>query len=253
MGQQVVIKENLVSYLSLNSQGVKTAIVFLHGWRSSKEVWQGIVNKLQNLAYPIYVIDLPGFGASPAPKNDFTISDYVSIVAEFINKKHLEQVVLVGHSFGGRIGIRLAAQHQEAIKKLVLVDSAGFVMESRKKSFYNTLALLARPFFKLPFAGGLRKLAYKAIGAEDYLATPALQKTFVNVVSEDLTEDMKKIVCPTLIITGENDKDTPIAFGQKMNSLIHNSKLVVLKKAGHFSFIDNPAEFTNQLTGFIKA
>lgn len=253
MDQQIVIKGTLVSFYSLNSQSEKSAIVFLHGWRSSKEVWKGIVSKLQNFDYPIYAIDLPGFGASPVPKNDFTISDYVSIVAEFIYKQHLEQVVLVGHSFGGRIGIRLAAQHSQAIKKLVLVDSAGFATSNAKKSGYGLAAKLIKPFFKPIFMQGLRSRIYKFIGAEDYLATPGLQKTFVNVVSEDLTKDMKQVVCPTLIITGENDKDTPPEFGRRMNSLIRDSKLVILKHAEHFSFLDNPPEFISELTGFITA
>ena len=253
MNQQIVIKENLISFFALNLESAGTPIIFLHGWRSSKEVWQGTIGMLQNGGYPIFALDLPGFGSSSMPKQAYTIQDYAEIVLEFIRMRNLKSVILVGHSFGGRIGIKLAAQHSEVVKKLALVDSAGFATGSAKTSGYGLAAKLFKPFFKPVFMQGLRSRIYKVIGAEDYLATPKLQRTFVNVVSEDLSEDMKSIICPTLIITGENDKDTPIAFGQKMSSLIQNSKFAVLKNAGHFGFIDNPSEFINQLTGLIQA
>jgi pimeloyl-ACP methyl ester carboxylesterase len=98
---------------------------------------------------------------------------------------------------------------------------------------------------------GLRKKIYQKIGAEDYLATPELQKTFVNVTSEDLSEDMKKIQMPTLIISGENDKVTPPTYGELMKFLIKDSKIVILKNAGHFSFLDRPGKFAEELSRFV--
>ncbi len=146
----------------------------------------------------------------------------------------------------------MAASHPEIINKLVLVDSAGFAMNDSKKSFMSVGAKIAKPFFKPKFMHGLRKKIYQKIGAEDYLATPELQKTFINVVNEDLSVDMAKIKCPTLIINGENDKDTPIAFGDLMQSIIPNSNFVILPNAGHFSFLDKPVLFTQEVDNFIK-
>lgn len=252
MNQQIVVNNNLISYFKANTGTEKPAIIFLHGWRSSKEVWQGVLGKLQQAGCSIYTLDLPGFGSSPAPKSDFTVSDYASLVAEFIKKQNLGRVVLVGHSFGGRIGIKLAATAPETVAKLVLADSAGFAMESRKKSGYGLAARLVKPFFKPAFMQGLRKRVYKLIGAEDYLTTPSLQKTFVNAVSEDLTGDMKRVSCPTLIIFGEKDADTPKEFGSRMHSLIVNSRLEILEGAGHYSFLDKPEEFAQLLTKFVS-
>ena len=132
-----------------------------------------------------------------------------------------------------------------------MVDAAGFAMDASKKSAIGLTAKIVRPFFKPKFMQGLRKKIYKQIGAEDYLATPELQKTFVNVVGEDLTENMKRILQPTLIVFGENDADTPPSSGKKMQSLIPNTKYIILSDAGHFSFIDQPAEFVKVLTNFI--
>ena len=85
------------------------------------------------------------------------------------------------------------------------------------------------------------------------MATPEMRPTFLSVINEDLTEDMKKIKIPTLIIWGEDDDITPIEFGKRMNSLIPNSKFLILPRAGHFSFLDQPDEFVGQLTLFISS
>ncbi len=250
MTEQLIAKNLLLSYINKPCAEQGKTLVFLHGWRSSKEVWQAVVKSLK-LKVESYALDLPGFGASQVPTRPMTIGDYADVVADFIKKLELKNVVLVGHSFGGRVGIKLASQHPEIISKLVLVDSAGFAISSAKKNVFGVAAKIAKPFFKPKFMQELRKKIYKHIGAEDYLATPQLQQTFINITSEDLSTDMKKITCPTLIITGENDQDTPVEFGKKMQSLISNSQFQILANAGHFSFLDKPEEFINALSSFI--
>ncbi|MEK7161620.1 MAG: alpha/beta hydrolase [Patescibacteria group bacterium] len=249
MANQIVVTDNLISY---NQSGAgDSAVIFLHGWRSQKEVWSGVVSRINDERLRIYSLDLPGFGGSSVPKEAWTVGGYAEIVKGFIEKLELKNVVIVGHSFGGRVGIKLAAKYPSVISKLVLVDAAGFVNQTAKKSAISIMAKIAKPFFKPKFMQGLKQRIYKTIGAEDYLATPELQKTFVNVVNEDLTEDLKKINCPTLIIFGENDNETPVEFGEKMHSLISNSRFEILPDAGHFSFLDKPEEFAKVLIDFI--
>lgn len=224
----------------------------MHGWRSESKVWHKIINSLQNPSLRVLALDLPGFGQSPAPKHEFYIKDYTNIVAEFIKKLELKDVIVVGHSFGGRIGISLAAIYPDLVKKLILVDGAGFVTSSFRKTSLNLIAKIIRPLFYPVFMKGLRAKIYNAIGAGDYVATPKLKQTFINIVGEDLTEEMKSVSCPTLIIFGSQDKDTPVKYGQKMNMLIRNSQLEIVEGAGHFSFLDKPKEFLETLTNFIK-
>ncbi len=250
MNGQIIIKNLLVNYSVLNQENqASKSLLFLHGWRSNKEIWLPVISQLQEKSY---AIDFPGFGGSQTPSTPMTVGDYAEVVKEFIEKLDLKNTIIVGHSFGGRVGIKLAAHHRELINKLILVDSAGFAMDFNKKSLIGTAAKIVSPFFKPKFMQPLRKKIYEKLGAEDYVATPELQKTFVNIIGEDLTEDMKKITCPTLIVTGENDIDTPVVFGKKMNSLIPNSQLEILKDAGHFSFVDKPMEFNQILNNFIK-
>ena len=251
MENQIIVNSLLISYTQTGTG--ETAVIFLHGWRSNKEVWGKIVTsdklKVTSLCY---AIDLPGFGKSQIPKQEMRVGDYAEVVKEFIKKLELKNVCLVGHSFGGRVGIKLAAKYPQTISKLVLVDAAGFAMDQNKKTQMNSAAKIVKPFFKPAFMQSFRKKIYKAIGSEDYVATPELQKTFVNITSEDLSEDMKNIKCPTLIITGAGDLDTPVEFGKRMNSLIQDSKFVILPKAGHFSFLDNSEDFKETLKLFLK-
>ncbi len=141
MNQQVVINNLLMDFNHIG-QG-KKALLFLHGWQSNKEVWGQVIKELSG--YEIYAIDLPGFGKSPAPKSAWAVGDYADLVAEFIKKLDLKNIIVVGHSFGGRVGIKLSSQHPELIEKLVLVDSAGFAMDGNKKSAMNLVAKIVKP------------------------------------------------------------------------------------------------------------
>lgn len=252
MNKQVICRNLLVSYMQSGKDQAAHTLLFLHGWRSSRDVWVPLTSLLADQLTSCYALDFPGFGQSQVPIQTMTVGDYAEVVAEFIKKLDLKNVIIVGHSFGGRVGIKLAANYPELVSKLVLVDSAGFPTNKNKTSILGFGAKIVKPFFKPKFMQGLRRKIYKSIGSEDYLATPELQKTYVNVIREDLSEDMKKISCPTLIVNGENDKDTPVEFGKKMNSLIQNSKFIIIPNAGHFSFLDQPEEFEKVLKEFIK-
>ncbi len=297
MNHQLVVNGQLISYSKLGQSNAEKTVIFLHGWRSNKEVWVPVLGQLsivnpdavgtglrpERRSCQLFALDLPGFGESPAPKfvqpldpfnkiqgrlessrtgdklgtphyknqGGWGVGDYAEVVSGFIKKLDLKNVVLVGHSFGGRIGIKLASQKPNIIGKLILVDSAGFAMDTGKKLAINLAAKIARPFFKPKIMQGLRKKIYQAIGSEDYVEASGLTQTYLQVIGEDLTEDVKKIACPTLIIYGGDDTITPPSYGEKMNSLIPNSKLLILKNAGPFSFLDKPEEFVKNLNEFI--
>lgn len=250
MQNQAVIDNLLINYYIFKSQGKKT-ILFLHGWRSEGMIWKDIADKLDaNLK--LISLDLPGFGLSRLSKKAFSVSDYAEVVAHFIKKINLENVILVGHSFGGRIGIKLASSYPELLEKLVLVDSAGLILDQKKIERQRKLAKFAKPFFRPKFMQGLRKAIYKRIGSEDYLATPEIQETYKKVIGEDLRPDLSKIKVETLLFWGADDKETPIQYAEIMNKEIKNSQKVIVREAGHFSFLDQPQEFAETLKDFIK-
>jgi len=246
--QQILIGGLPVSYYKTDTPGTQS-VVFLHGWRSEGGVWQDI---MQNLDAPSYALDMPGFGQSATPPQPFTVSGYADVVAAFIKKLELQNVCLVGHSFGGRVGIKLAAEHPEIVQKLVLVDAAGFRDDSAGLKLKKSAARAVKPLFKLPGLKQLRPKIYKMIGAEDYTATPQLRETFVNLINEDLSPYLSKISQPTLIIWGGQDKVTPLDFARRMQGAIRASELTILKGAGHFSFLDQPQQFADALKTFLS-
>lgn len=246
--KEIIINKILIHYIVQSTKSHKTCL-FLHGWRSDSSIWKQAVT---SLPYNSYCIDLPGFGKSQLPPNPFTLGDYCNIVSGFINKLNLHNVYIVGHSFGGRICIKLASSKTKEIRKIILVDSAGFTNKSLDNKLKKTIAAMVKPIFKFIALKPLKAYIYEKMGSGDYVATPQLQKTFLNIIKEDLTHNLEKITQDTLIIWGEQDRETPLDFAYMMKNHIKKSKLMILKNATHFPFIDNLPDFNKQIIDFIK-
>lgn len=244
-----IIDDLLLNYYVLNGKQTKS-VLFLHGWRSESSLWEKTMNVLAQAGFTVYALDLPGFGGSQYPETAYGVTEYVEIVKKFILKFNLTPVILIGHSFGGRISIKLAAYNPDLVSKIVLVDSAGFIDTSFKKKLKGTVAKILRPLFKIPGLKSLKPKLYNLMGAGDYLATPKLTGSYIKIVKEDLTLDMEKIDKPTLIFWGDRDKTTPLDYARRMRHLIKNSQLEIVS-GGHFSFLDSPIQFQNSLLKFL--
>jgi len=246
--RKIIINELLINYYYNNSKNSKT-ILFLHGWRSESKVWFSLINALLLKEYSIYVMDIPGFGKSDLSTIPFDVEAYSNIVKDFILKLNLKNVILVGHSHGGRIAIKLASQDKLLVKTLVLVDSSGIIIN--KFNLKKVFAKIVSPIFKPNIMKPLRKRIYQLMGSEDYVETPRLKETFLKLINEDLTMVLNNIKIPTLVIWGENDKSTPLEMGQIIHKNISNSSLKIINNAGHYPFIDKPKEFKKILLNFI--
>ena len=248
--KQIVLNKLLINYYS--SGNSSPTLLFLHGWRSEAKIWLPIINSLVQEGKTVYALDLPGFGRSETPSQSFTLADYSEAVARFIEALKLSDVCLIGHSFGGRVAVKLAAPRSDLVQRLVLVASAGIREKSFKRGLFKAAAKIVHPIFKLPFLRPLRKKIYQAIGAEDYVMTPALKNTFIKIINEDVAPLFPKIKQKTLIIWGDQDKETPLKFGRLMAKQIPRAKLEVIKGAGHCSFIDEPDGFLRVLKDFLN-
>lgn len=245
--KQIIINESIVSYVTAG-RGDRS-LIFLHGWRSSKEAWLPVAHLMENCGYRLLFIDLPGFGASETPKCPYTLHNYTETVRIFAEKLDLKIHAVIGHSAGARIAVKLAAESPDFIEKLVLVASGG-----ARPAFVGLkacLAKIAKPFFAMGFMAPLRKKLYVAMGAEDYLATPDLQKTFVNIINENLDPLLPRIKTDTLIVWGEKDATAPIEYGKHITHLIPNARLEVIEGAGHYCFNEKPEKFVALLTKHI--
>jgi len=222
-------------------------IVFLHGWGADKNSFLWAKRYFED--YSLIFVDFPGFGESAEPQKPYNVYDYVCRLKEILDQFYIEELVLVGHSFGGRVAIKFSFlfQNDYANFKLCLVDIAGLKPKRSIKYFFNVARY---KFYKKHFPNS-KKL--DKFGSSDYKALSKIMKqTFVLVVNEDLSNYAKYIKCKTVIIWGEKDTETPIYMAKRLKKLIKNSKLIIIKNAGHFSFLDEPVEFILNLEKLIK-
>lgn len=249
--ENVIIDGMNVRYYLTDNFDAKKAVVFLHGWGSEAALFGKLVDGCESAV----AVDLPGFGGSEKPKEDWSLGDYVSFVKNFLGHMGVEKPVLVGHSFGGSIAIEYASNHESGIEKLILIGSAGIRRKSFKKMMFLVLSKTIGFVFRIPGLGRMRDFArkrfYKAIDSEDYIRSGELSGIYKKIINEDISGDLSKITVPTLLIWGENDKETPLSDAREMQEAIHGSKLEIIEDAGHYAFLDKPQEFEKIFFSFI--
>lgn len=233
-------------------EGDGNDVLFLHGWGCNSSTFCGICSRLKG--YRVTAVDLWGFGNTPLPleaSDGWTTTDYADNIARFIISQNYKNLTVVGHSFGGRIAVVLAGKYPQLVDKLVLVDSAGLKKFSIKKWLaikrYNRLKKRAQKNKKA-------KEKLKHMGSSDFKAcNDDLKRTFVKVVNQALDDFASRIKCPTLLIWGQKDNDTPLWMAKRYNKLIKNSGLVVFKKCGHFCFLEKSNLFVAVLKSFLAS
>lgn len=248
--KNIIVDNLLINYYFYQPKKSEKTIVFLHGWGVDSQSWFKIVPRLVDKKYSLFFLDLPGFGNSQMPPSAFSLEDYKRIVLEFIKKLRLKKIVIVGHSFGGRIAIKIASTSPNPAEKIVLVDAAGINNLTGFKKLTAIFARLISPVFRPQFMQPIRRKLYFLMGSE-YLDRVGLSKIFSRVVSENLTLLLPKIKNETLILWGDRDNVTPLYYARLMKKLITKSKLTIFPGIGHFPFIEKPGEFTGELLKFI--
>ncbi len=232
-------------------------LAMLHGWGQDVSSFWGVAELLKN-DFTLWLIDLPGFGRSDLPQKPFTVSDYAEVIRQFILRNKIRDAVLLGHSLGGRIAIKLAASQKshpgDVISKLILEDAAGIKPKRDLIKFFIYPA--AKIFRHLPnflnLKNKLRHWFYKSLKA-DYINAGPLKETLTNILEEDLTPDLPRITTETLLIWGEKDptQEASLSNGKKMYKLIPNARLEVIENVGHFPHLENPERFVYWIKEFI--
>ena len=202
----------------------------MHGWGGEIASFKGLADALAD-HFRVVLIDLYGFGKTPHPDHPLTIGNYAEGVASLVESLGIEEAILVGHSFGGRIAMRIAAA-RTFVSGMVLIDSAG--AKPRRGVRYHIKVAA----YKLG-----RKLHIAALpkGSADYRALSGpMKRTFVNVVNENSEKDASRIAVPTLLIWGTADRDTPLFMCRRLHKRIKDSEVLYLEGAGHFSYLEHP-------------
>jgi pimeloyl-ACP methyl ester carboxylesterase len=247
--------------------GIKTAqlaagegkpLLMLHGWGANVGLVWPLAERLIPMGYQVYALDLPGFGESDNPPAAWSVHDYVKFVLAYMDKHGLDQVYLFGHSFGGRLGLVLGAEHPERFVKMALADSAGVRGKAsisgqvRLKTFrlvQNTLRTIGLK----KQADGLREWYTERYGSADYKAAQGvMRETFVKVVNEDLLPYAARVKVSTLLFWGDQDTDTQLWHGQLLEKTIPDAGLVVWEGAGHYSYLERLADTARVMDHFFR-
>ena len=236
-------------------KGEGRAVILLHGWGCNIATMASIEAILAP-HFMVYTLDFPGFGGSDVPAEVWGVEEYTRMLEAFVAEQHIEQPILIGHSFGGRVSILYGSRNDT--HKIVLVDAAGAKPRRPLKYYVKVYSYkLYKKFLYLTMgkerAEEKLEARRRTAGSADYNAlTGMMRRIFVKVVNEYLEAYMPLIKCPVQLIWGAKDRDTHVREARIMLKHIPHARLDVIEDAGHYSFLDNPFRFRALLTAFLK-
>ena len=228
-------------------------VVVLHGWGASLAAVAPIVHGMESM-FNVLALDLPGFGASEPPSETWAVDDYARHVLSVCEQHGLERFSIIGHSFGARLALAIASNHPELVGRMVLTGAAG-LKQRRKPSYYGKVAV-AKTGKVVGAVGGargkeLQDRMRRRVASQDWLdASEAMRGTFRAVIGEDLRPRLASIQSSTLLIWGDEDEDTPLWMGRRMEQEIADAALVVLK-GGHYVYAERASEFNRIVAHFL--
>ena len=236
----------------LLDRGEGHPVVLLHGWGGRIESMAPVARCVQR-DFRVLALDLPGFGEAPAPEAVWGTPDHAEFVADVVEAAGVKRAHFVGHSFGAKTALYLAATHPALVEKLVLVGSNGVPAPARLTTRAKKAA--ARTARAARFLGSpgrkLRDAVYRRVASDDYRAAGPLRPMLVRTVNEDFRHLLPLVKSPTLLVWGEEDDAVPVAVGRVMQAAIPDAGLVVFGSAGHFCYLDQPERFCRVLRYFL--
>ncbi len=225
-----------------------------HGWGQNSRAFLPLAQSLSATGQH-WIVDFPGFGKSVIPDEPWGTEDYADRMAEFIKSQTDEKIIWVGHSFGCRVGLQLAARHPELISGLCLVAAAGLPRKCPlwHKLYYGARVYLFKGLKKLIPVGLSKEWLYKKFGSADYRNAGPLRQILVKVVNENLSAIAQDVSCPVTMIYGSDDTETPPDIGERLSRIIPNSKLILMDGFDHYSILTGAQHrLAHKIKDFIK-
>jgi len=213
-------------------------VLWAHGWGHTHANMLPLAQAMPRGTRSV-LLDLPGFGAAPPPPDAWGTADYADGIAEWLAGLPPARCVWVGHSFGARVGLQLAARHPELVGGLFLVAAAGL---PPRRSPAARLRMAARRWaFRLVRSltpnGPARDRLRERFGSADYRQAGKLRPILVKAVGEDLSDVARAVRCPAVLVYGDRDTETPPELGTRFNALMPGSRLVLLRGFDHWSVL----------------
>ena len=234
------------------AEGEGPALLLLHGWGGNADSFLPVLRDFSD-ANRVIAPDFPGHGDSDEPKGVWKVADFADCIAALMEKLGIESYSICAHSFGGRVALALAAAHPERVEKLVLTGCAGLRKDGGKdRGIAGAIKRAAGKSPLLKKGSFLREAAVSVLGSRDYKAlTPSMRDTFSAVVSEDLGCLLPAVRCPTVLIWGTEDTETPIWMGERMEKEIGDAALIRLEGGSHFAYLEQYPKFRAVVKSFI--
>ena len=192
-------------------------------------------------------LDLPGFGATPPPPRAWGSAEYAERVGAVLAGM-APRVVLVGHSFGGRVAVHLATQHPERVAGVVLTGVPLF-RPSGPRPRPDRAYRLVRGFARSGLVGDERlERSRERHGSADYrAASGVVRDVLVTVLGESYEAVLGEISCPVSLVWGEEDHEVPVEVARRAAVAIQHAEVVVLPGIGHMTPIDAPRAIRDAL------
>lgn len=248
--------------VSWRETGTGPPVVFLHGLGGTRTAWDrqlgGLTDRFRCIAW-----DMPGYGAS-TPLAKLTFPAIADSLAGLLDTLGLESAHLVGLSFGGMHALHAAIRHPGRVHSLVLADtSPAFGLDGTTAEDWQATRLA-------PLDGGLRPAEF-AGSTLDAICARALEPTLRDQLVEsfgrispagfraaveclpahDVRGELADIGCPALVIVGEADRETPVAYAEALAAGLPDSSLEVLGGVGHLSPSEAPERFNRLVREFL--
>ena len=250
-----------------------SAMVLIHGFASSTLVWSQVFLNLAAAGYRVIAFDMLGYGYSAKPRNgEYTIAGQAKLVVRLLDRLAIPRAIFVGSSYGGAVAATVALDYPERVEKLILV---GAVNNNRPLAF-TLMRLFGSPVFGdvvSPLLLGSRRLLRRRmkrvydqhswvlderrVDARHLpLRAAGTHRAIIRTVrgwnADRISRDAHLITQPTLLIWGENDREIPIADGERLHEEIRGSRLLVFLNCGHIPHEEYPEAFTNVVIDFCK-
>jgi pimeloyl-ACP methyl ester carboxylesterase len=232
--------------------GSGPAVVVLHGWGGRIESMAPVLQCLGS-SFRTIALDLPGFGASPLPDDPWDTSRYAGFVAGVLAQRDVEAADFVGHSYGAKTALYLAATQPRLVKRLILVSSSGLrTPPNARVRFKRFVSRVGRGAGRLgPPGKSLQQALYRRIASRDYQDAGDLRPTLVKVVNEDLKDLLPRVRASTLLVWGSRDASVPLQHARTMEERIPDAGLVIFEGAGHFPYLDQQERFCRVARSFL--
>ena len=249
------------------------ALVLIHGFASSTLVWSKVFLKLAAAGYRVIALDMLGYGYSAKPRNgEYTIAGQARILTRLLDCLGIPGAIFIGSSYGGAVAATCALDHPNRVEKLILV---GTVNNNRPLAF-TLMRVFGSPLFGdvvSPLLIGSRRLLRRRmkrvydrhawvmderrVDARHLpLRAAGTQRAIIRTVrgwnAERISRDAHLITQPTLLIWGENDREIPLADGERLHDEIPGSRLMVFLECGHLPHEEYPEAFTNVVIDFCQ-